>query len=54
MVRIMNLITYTFDPHPQPLSQREKGVRIRLPFSRWEKGLGDEGSAMSIAFVLVI
>jgi hypothetical protein len=43
-------MAYTFDPHPQPLSQREKGVRIWFPFSRWEKGLGDEGSARCIAF----
>jgi hypothetical protein len=54
----MDLITYTFDPHrsaersrrsPQPLSQGEKGVRIRFLFSPWEKGLGDEGSAMYTA-----
>jgi hypothetical protein len=68
MLRIMDFITYTFDPHrsaersrrsPQPLSQREKGARIRFLFSLWEKGLGvvlslskgDEGSAMRIAFV---
>jgi hypothetical protein len=47
----MDLITYTFGPHPQPLSQWEKGARIWFPFSQWEKGLGDEGSAMCIAFV---
>jgi hypothetical protein len=43
-LRIMELITYILAPHPQPLSQREKGARkIRFPFSPWEKGLGDEG-----------
>jgi hypothetical protein len=47
----MDLITYTFAPHPQPLSRWEKGIRIRFPFSQREKGLGDEGSAMCIAFV---
>jgi hypothetical protein len=51
MFRIMDLITYTFDPHLQPLSQREKGERIRFLFSLWEKGLGDEGSAMCTAFI---
>jgi hypothetical protein len=51
-LRIVDLITYTFAPHPQPLSQREKGAG-EFPFSLWEKGLGDEGSAKRIAFKFV-
>jgi hypothetical protein len=35
----VDLITYTFAPHPLPLSQREKGAG-EFPFSLWEKGLG--------------
>jgi hypothetical protein len=38
-------------PHPQPLSQQERGERIQFPFSPWEKGLGDEGNARNIALI---
>jgi len=33
---------YSAYPHPKSLSLG-RGTSIRLPFSRWEKGLGDEG-----------
>jgi len=33
---------YSAYPHPKSLSLG-RGTLIRLPFSYWEKGLGDEG-----------
>jgi len=33
---------YSAYPHPKSLSPG-RGISIRLPFSHWEKGLGDEG-----------
>jgi hypothetical protein len=44
-LRIVDLITYTFDPHPQPLSQNGRGEpELLVPLlPSWEKGLGDEG-----------
>jgi len=35
---------YSAYPHPKSLSLG-RGTSIRLPFSHWEKGLGDEGSS---------
>jgi len=42
--RLLALIqgNYSAYPHPKSLSPG-RGTSIRLPFSQWEKGLGDEG-----------
>jgi hypothetical protein len=41
MVRIMDLITYTNSPHPNPFPRKRE--QNPIPLLPGEKGLGDEG-----------